>query len=435
MAILALSIFIVIFALIVSGLLDATVVSLTGAVLMILTGILTFEEAVASVQFETLTLLMSMMLLVEVAREAGIFSWLTVKITKLSRGNPLFLFLLLTLTTAVVSSFLDNVTTVVLMIPITIQLVKGMGRDPMLYVMGEIMFSNLGGAATLIGDSSNIIIGGASGLSFNTFLINLAPPVLVSVVLITLVMVATHWKKHLKPISSDLNQLFLTHILMRKIEYKFLQLSLNKSFMLKCGLAMLLTMLGFIFQHQLGLSVAIVALTGALLVLLIAAKEVDVHASLRSVEWSTLLFFVGLFIMVAGLEKAGLLEYLANFILNIGSGSYLTLLLVIVWVTGFISMLLNTVPFVTLMVPVIIQIQAQLPVGSDPNLLWWALSMGACFGGNATVIGASANVVGVGVARKEGLPISFFGFLKYGLPMTLISLSVASAYLTFRVLA
>lgn len=434
MAILALSIFIVVFGLIVSGLLDATVVSLTGAVLMVLTGILTFEEAIASIQFETLALLMAMMLLVEVSREAGIFSWLAVKIAKLSRGNPLFLFLLLTLTTAVVSSFLDNVTTVVLMIPITVQLVKGMGRNAMPYVMGEIMFSNLGGAATLIGDSSNIIIGGASKLSFNTFIINLGPPVLVSLVLIVLVMVASHWKNHLRPISSDLSKLFLTHILMRKIEYKFLQMNLNKSFMLKCFFGMVLTMLGFIFQHQLGLSVATVALTGALIVLLLAAKEVDVHASLKSVEWATLLFFAGLFVMVSGMEHAGLLEYLAQFILHLGEGNYLVLLLVIVWVTGFISMLLNTVPFVTLMVPVILQIQTHLPAGSDPNLLWWALSLGACLGGNATIIGASANVVGVGVARKEGLPITFMSFLKYGLPMTMISLSVASAYLTFRVL-
>lgn len=434
MAILALSIFLVVFGLIIWGVLDATVVSLTGAVLMVLTGILSFDQAIESIQFETLALLMAMMLLVEVAREAGIFSWLAVKIAKLSRGNPLFLFLLLTLTTAVVSSFLDNVTTVVLMIPITIELVKGMGRDARPYVMGEILFSNLGGAVTLIGDSSNIIIGGASGLSFNSFLINLGPPVLVAIVLITLGMVATHWKNHLKPISSDLNKLFLTHILMRKIEYKFLKLSLNRSFMLKCAFGMMLTMLGFIFQHQLGLSVATVALTGALIVLLIAAREVDVHASLRSVEWSTLLFFAGLFVMVDGLQRAGLLDYLANFILSIGQGNYLVLLLVIVWVTGFISMLLNTVPFVTLMVPIILQIQTQIPLDADPNLLWWALSLGACLGGNATVIGSSANVVGVGVARKEGVPISFFGFLKYGLPMTLFSLSVASAYLTFRVL-
>lgn len=428
-----LGIFIVIFVFLTIDVFDAAVLALAGAVLMVILGVLTFEEAIQSIQFETLVLLMSMMLLVEISREAGIFSWLAVKIAKKCKGNPFILFLLLTLTTAVMSSFLDNVTTIVLMVPITIELVRGMGRDPKLYVIAEIIFSNLGGAATLIGDSSNIIIGGASQLSFSAFLINLGPPVLVSVVVISGLLIATHWKKHLKPISNDLSKLFVSQLLLEKIEYKFLKSDLNKTFMVKATAVIVLTIVAFWFQYTLGLGVGVIALTGAVVLLGLSAKEVELSHSLKSVDWSTLLFFSGLFIMVAALQKVGLLEMLTEFVLNISGENYLKLLLVIVWMTGFISMFLNTVPFVTLMVPVILSLQQHVPLDADPALLWWALSLGACLGGNASLVGASANVVGAGVARREGVRISFVEFMKYGLPLTLVTLSIASAYLAIRV--
>ncbi len=428
------AIFIAAFVLIVFEVFDKTVLAMIGAVLMVAFGVFNFEEAIYAIEFETIVLLMAMMLLVEVSRESGIFSWLTVKLAKKSKGSPLLLFVLFCGVTAFVSAFLDNVTTIVLIVPITIALVKGMGRDPKPYIIGEIMFSNIGGAMTLIGDPPNIIIGGATGLTFNQFIINLWMPIMAGILIIGLLFIAIHWKHHLKPISNDLKKLFISHLLLKKINYKFLSGYRNKAFMTKAVAVLILTTVGFLFQSQLNLSVAIIALTGAVLLLLVSAEEADLHVSLRSVEWSTLLFFAGLFVMVGAVEKVGALDVLSGFIVSISGGDYLVLLLAVLWVSGFVSMILNNIPFVTLMVPVIFNIQAGLTGDVDPNLLWWALALGACLGGNGTLIGASANVIGADMAKKEGVNISFLTFMKYGMPFTFISLVISSMYLTMRVI-
>lgn len=429
-----LTIFVATFALIVFEKFDKALLALIGAILMICFGAINFEQALGFIEFETVVLLMSMMLLVEVVRESGIFSWVTVRLAKKSKGNPLVLFILFSLTTAGVSAFLDNVTTIVLIIPITVALIKGMGRDPRPYVMAEIFFSNFGGGLTLIGDPSNIIIGGASGLSFNEFVKNLALPVLGTIALVSLGFIVTHWKNHLKPISQDLKKLFLSHMLLKKIEYKWVSTQINTAFMVKSLVALGLTFMGFLFQEKLGISIAVIALSGAVLLLLVAAEEANIKVSLRSVEWSTLLFFCGLFVMVGAVESVGILDMLSSKIVEMSGGSYWLLVITTLWLTGFTSMILDNVPFVTLMVPIVVNIQAQLGPGVDPNLLWWALSMGAVFGGNGTMIGASANVVGSDIARKEGINISFLEFMKYGIPVSLTALSVATLYLSWRIL-
>ena len=428
------AIFIAVFVLIVFEVFDKAVLAMIGAVSMVLIGVLDFESAIHAIEFETIILLMAMMLLVEVSRESGIFSFLTVRIAQRSKGNPLLLFLLFCGVTAFMSAFLDNVTTIVLVVPITIALLKGMGRDPKPYIIGEIIFSNIGGAMTLIGDPPNIIIGGATGLSFNQFIINLWIPVLGSIGLIGAVFVATHWKHHLKPITSDLKKLFVSQLLLKQIKYRFENLYLNKAFMRKSMAILILIVFVFLFQSYLNLSVALIALAGAVLLLLIAAKEASLEHSLKSIEWSTLLFFCGLFVMVGAIEHVGFLDILSEKILNLGGNSYIVLLLAVLWISGFASMILDNIPFVTLMVPVIFNIQASLIGDVDPNLLWWALSLGACLGGNGTLIGASANVIGSDLAKKEGINISFLQFMKYGLPLTFISLVVSSCYLALRVI-
>lgn len=429
----ALAIFIVVFALIVFEAYEKVVLAMLGALIMIGIGALTFEQAIEAVKFETLLLLMGMMLLVEMARESGIFSWITLKIARRTKGNPLLLFCVLTLTTAVTSAFLDNVTTILLIVPITIELVRGTGRDPRPYILAEIFFSNLGGAATLIGDSANIIIGSSAGLTFNQFLVNMGPVVLVSIATVLGIFLVTHWTQHFRPIASDLRKLFLNHLMIRKIEGKFWKGNVRPRFMLKAASVIVLTILGFVLQESLGLSVAVIALLGAVTLMIIAAKEVDIHVSLGSVEWSTLLFFAGLFVMIGGLEHVGLLEKISGWIVAVAGHDYLTLLLVILWVTGFTSMVVDNVPFVTLMVPVIFGIQETLPLGVDPNLLWWALALGAVFGGNGTIVGASANVVGTGLAQKHGIKITFFEFMKYGFPLSITIMTIASFYLALRV--
>lgn len=426
------AIFVAAFVLIVFEVFDKAVLAMIGAILMVAFGVFGFEEAIQSIEFETIVLLMSMMLLVEVSRESGIFSWMTVKLAQKSKGNPLLLFLFFCGVTALVSAFLDNVTTIVLMVPITIALVKGMGRDPKPYLIGEIIFSNIGGAMTLIGDPPNIIIGGATGLTFNEFIINLWMPILVSIIIIGAIFIATHWKNHLKPISNDLKKLFISHLLLKKITKNFLAGYRNKAFMTKAVVVLGITALAFLFQGTLNLSVAVIALAGATLLLLAAAEEADLHVSLRSVEWSTLLFFAGLFVMVGAVERVGALDILSGFIIDLSGGSYVVLLLAVLWISGVVSIFLNNIPFVTLMVPVIFNIQAGLMGDVNPDLLWWAMALGACLGGNGTLIGASANVIGVDMARKEGINISFIEFMKYGLPFTFISLIISSAYLILR---
>lgn len=286
---------------------------------------------------------------------------------------------------------------------------------------------------TLIGDPPNIIIGGAADLSFNQFILNLWFPVLVSIVVITGLFVATHWKKHLKPISSDLSKLFVSHLLLQKIKHKFLNEHLRKTFMVKSVVVLVFTLLAFLFQQAIGISVAVIALTGAVMLLLVAAEEAELDVSLKSVEWSTLLFFSGLFVMVAGVERVGALNIFSDFIVSIAGENYLVLLLAILWISGLVSMIINSIPFVTLMIPVILNIQLGLTGDVDPQLLWWALSLGACLGGNGTIVGASANVIGIDLAKKQGVNISFLAFMKYGIPLTTISLLISSAYLAFRV--
>lgn len=426
------SIFVIALLLIVFEKFDKAVVGLSGAILMVVLRVLDFHEAVAAIKFETIVLLMSMMLLVEITREAGVFSWVTVRLAGSSKGNPLYLFVVFAALSAIGAGLLSAFTIMVLMIPITVALIRGMGRDPYPYIMGELFFANLGGSLTLIGDPSNTIIGGASHLSFNQFVTNLALPVAGSLILVGLGFVVLHWKSHLKPISTDLKKLFVSQLLLKKIEHRWLSGNIRTSFMIKAVIVLFLTLIGFISQGTLGLSVAVIGLTGALLLLLVAAEEADLRVSLKSVEWSMLLFFASLFVMVAAIEKVGVLEHLSEFITQSAGDNYLMLLLTIVWVTGIISMLVDNIPFVTLMVPVILKIQADLPPGVDPTLLWWALSMGATFGGNGTMIGASSNVVCSELSRKEGVPITFLGYLKYGLPVMLITLSVASVYLVLR---
>lgn len=427
------SIFVIALLLIVFEKLDKAVVGLSGAILMVILGVLNFQEAMAAIKFETIVLLMAMMLLVEITREAGVFSWVTVRLAEKSKGNPLYLFLVFAGLSAIGAGLLSAFTIMVLMVPITVALIRGMGRDPYPYIMGELFFANLGGSLTLIGDPSNTIIGGAGGLSFNQFVLNLGLPVLGSLVVVGIGFVVMHWKSHLKPISTDLKKLFLSQLLLKKIEHQWVSGNIRKSFMLKAVAVLFLTLIGFVLQDYLGLSVAVIGLAGTILLLLVTAEEADLKVSLKSVEWSALLFFASLFIMVAAIEKVGVLEHTSQFILESAGNDYLMLLLIIVWVTGLISMLVDNIPFVTLMVPVILKIQTDLPPGVDPTLLWWALSMGATFGGNGSMIGASSNVVCSEVSRKEGVPITFLGYLKYGLPVMFVALSVASVYLILRV--
>lgn len=382
-----------------------------------------------AIAYEAIFILMAMMIIVHIASKSGIFGWVNVKIASLTRGNPLAIFLFFSLLTGLVSSFLPNVTTIVLIVPLVIELLKGMGKDPKPYLFSVIMFSNIGGDLTLIGDASNIIIGASTGLSFFQFIQNLWIPV-VSVAIFTILgFVLLKWKD-LKPISDDFVNLFVANIIIRKIKNKFSKGKLDKAFITKVLVVLFLAILGFLFEKQIGFPNYFVAFAAAVLLAILCAKKVGIHESLNAVEWTTLLFFTGLFIMVAGMERTGLLEEISKYISNSTSDIFY-LSLIILWSCGIFSMIIDNIPFVTVMVPVILGIQASLPE-TDTTVLWWALSMGACIGGNGTLIGGSANVVTVGLAKKAGVHISFIEYLKFGLPLTLGALMVCSAYLFLR---
>ncbi len=422
----ALGIFIVSFLTMIFEVYDKALVAMSGAVLMILCRVLSFDQAIEAVDFETIGLLMGMMIIVDIASSSGVFSWLNTKIAKLTRGQPWLIFLLFVSVTALFSAFLDNVTTMLIIVPIVMSLSKGMGLNSKFFLISLVLFSNIGGALTLIGDPTNIIIGTSANLSFNQFIQNLIIPISAVATVLILILGFTHWDD-LKSTRGNLKQLFVSHMLIQKIEHVFGRDSMTKSFVLKVLFVMMATLLSFVFQQQLGVPVSILALTGALVLLLITNDQSSIHDSLAKVEWSTLFFFAGLFIMVAGLEHVGLLEQIGEAIIQY-SDDYQKLILLILWSSAIISMLLDNIPFVTVMVPIIFQVQPFIPAGVDPNLMWWALSLGACIGACGTPVGSSANVVGIGMAKKHGVHISFLNYIKIGLPLTMVALSICSLY-------
>lgn len=427
---LTLAIFVLAFGLIVFEVFDKSLIALSGALIMVILGILSPEEAIEAIEFETILLLLAMMILVNIASKSGIFAWLNVKIASLTRGNPLAIFFLFSLLTFSFSAFLDNVTTVILIVPLTIELIKGMGKDPKPYVFAEIIFSNVGGSLTLIGDPPNIIIGGVTGLNFLDFVVNLWIPILAVTVFTLLVFISLNWKK-LKPISDNLVELCIANVIVRKIRYKFVKRTIHKDFVIKVLAILFLTILGFFLQSLIGLPTYVIAFAFAILLGILTAKRIEIHESFKSVEWTTLFFFAGLFIIVAGVEKTGVLEVLSNWIAG-STTNIFYLAVIVLWFSGIVSMVLDNIPFVTVMIPVILGIQAQIP--GDTTILWWALSLGACLGGNGTLIGASANVVSVDLAKKENVHISFIDYFKFSFPLTIGVLLICTAYLFFRTL-
>ncbi|MBA4336870.1 hypothetical protein C0416_03830 [bacterium] len=425
---LALGIFGIAFIFIIIDYFDKSIIALLGALLMVIFRILTPDEALASIEFETIFLLMAMMILVNIASKSGIFEWVNMRIAALTRGNPLAIFLFFSLLTGIFSAFLDNVTTVILIVPLTIELVKGMGRDPKPYVISEIFLSNIGGALTLIGDPPNIIIGGATGFNFLDFVVNLWVPILFSAILVLATLVFKNWKA-IKPISGNLTDLVIANIIIRKVKMKFVKKTIHSDFVIKVVLAILVTTVGFLLQSKIQLPNYVIAFTAVIVLGIVASKKVDFHEALRSVEWTTLLFFSGLFVMVAGIEQTGILEDLSLYIANSTSDIF-TLSIIVLWISGIISMVLNNIPFITVMIPVIAGIQAQFGA-VDTSILWWALSLGTCLGGNGTLIGASANVVSADLAKKEGVNITFMSYLKFSFPVTIGMLVVCSVYIYF----
>jgi Na+/H+ antiporter NhaD/arsenite permease-like protein len=404
-------------ALIASERADRTKVALLGAVLLLLTQTLEQEAAVEAIDWNTLGLLVGMMLMVKITEPTGVYTWLAIRAGQLSRGRPLAVVLCLALTTAVLSAFLDNLTTVLLIVPITFLLADALDIDPIPLVIIEIIVSNIGGTATLIGDPPNIIIAGATGLSFTAFITNLAPIAAVTFVVVTTVLYRV-FRSRLQ-IAPEARKRVMALDAARSIEDLA---ELRRTVPILVG-----TILVFFAHQALHLEPATVALSGATAMLLVSRQPIE--RSLAGIEWPTLFFFIGLFVMVGALEETGAIAEVADAIADITGGNRTAELLGITWASALGSGLVDNIPFTAAMVPVVEQLRDG-DGGGDAH--WWALALGACFGGNATLVAAAANVAAAGMASRAGRPIGFMVFLRTGLPVTFISLLLASAYILLR---
>ena len=395
-----------------------------GVMILFIFGVIDVNSAAKFIDFETIMLLIGMMGIVGVLKKSGFFNILTVRIAKLTRGEPVRILVMFSIATAVLSAFLDNVTTVLIMVPIIIELTRGMGLDPKIYVVALVMASNLGGTATLIGDPPNIIIGSKVGLTFNQFIANLFIPVLLSTVSVICYFLATN-RSRFKPIDDNLTKLFSVQMLIEKIDIDFLSFKIDRPFLIKSVSCMGVALLLFVTHTITHLSAGVVALTMAMI--LFSITRVDVEHMLLEVEWSTLLFFAGLFILVGAMEEKGVIEWVArNIFLQVGSNPYVMVLMVL-WVSGIVSGFIDNIPFTITMIPIVNMMLQTTPL--PENILWWALSLGACLGGNLTLIGASANIVSVAILKKSGEHITFGQYARWSAPGTILSLMVSSLVL------
>ncbi len=413
---LAAGIFLFTYALIVSDRIHRTTAALLGGLAMIILGILPQKVALGAVDWNVIFLLAGMMIIANVLRETGVFQWVAIQAVRLGRGEPIVILLLLVLITAFSSALLDNVTVVVLIAPVTLFVATSLGVSPLPFLIAEVMASNIGGVATLIGDPPNVLIASAADLDFLNFTANLAP--------ITLVILAAFcglafllFRQELQSTNRsllDVNALNAQELITDPV-------LLRKSLLVLVGV-----ILGFLLQGTLGLEPATVAMTGATLLMIWARS--DPHVVLRDVEWTTLFFFVGLFIVVEAVVAVGLIERIAEAAISLTHGSLPLTTTLILWLSALVSGVIDNIPYTAAMIPIVQSVGRTMPI--EP--LWWSLALGADLGGNLTLVGASANVIVVALAERSGHPISFRQWLRYGIPVTLVSLVLANVYIALR---
>jgi Na+/H+ antiporter NhaD/arsenite permease-like protein len=409
-------IFLLTYAIIVSEKIHRTIAALAGGFLMILLGIVTQEQAFHhSVDWNVIFLLAGMMMIANVLSETGLFQWIAIQAVKLGRRDPFRILVLLSLVTAVTSAALDNVTVVVLIAPVTLFVANNLGITPIPFLIAEVLASNIGGAATLIGDPPNILIGSAAKIDFITFAANMTPPVIV-VLILFIPLSYFVFRKDLvikeggRPHVMALEDLITDPVLLRK-----------------CLIVIAGVLIGFTLHGFLHLEPATIAMAGATILLLWSRK--DPHHILQNVEWTTLFFFVGLFITVESIVEVGIIEAVAQKALEITGGNLPLTTLFILWLSAVASGIVDNIPYTATMIPLVKSLGAG---GMHIEPLWWALALGADMGGNFTLVGASANVVVASLAERSGYKISFMLFFRYSVLITLISILVSSGYLWLR---
>lgn len=420
----AVVIFIAAYALIISEKVHRTIVGIVGAMLMILCGILSQEVAIHHIDFNTLGLLIGMMTIVNITAETGLFNFLAIWAAQRVKAQPMKLLLALATLTAVCSALLDNVTTVLLTVPVTFSITAQLKVDVKPFLMAQILASNIGGTATLVGDPPNIMIGSAVGLSFMDFIMHLTLPAIVIFIVTIFILEMLYGKSlHTTP---ELQEQVMKLNAAKQIRDKVL--------VKKCLAVLAFTMGLFVMHNVLGLESATAALTGAGLLLLITftRDEEMISKVLGKVEWTAIFFFAGLFILVGALVETGVIKMLAEEAIAITQGSVEATAILILWMSAFASAFVDNIPFVATMIPLIKDMGTMGLNNLEP--MWWSLALGACLGGNGTLIGASANVVVASLAAKHGQQISFIGFMKVAFPCMLLSIIISMVYVYLRYL-
>ena len=424
MSVIAITTFVVAYVLIASDRVNKTFLALAGAAILVAFGVVSSDDVFYSretgIDWDVIFLLLGMMIIVSVLRQTGVFEYIAIWAAKRAGGSPLRIMILLVLVTAFASALLDNVTTVLLVAPVTLLVCDRLAINATPFLIAEVFASNIGGAATLVGDPPNIIIASRAGLSFNDFLIHMAP----IVIIVLVVFVAMLPRLFRGSFDVDPDRVADVMLLEEREAIR------DPGLLIKCGVVLVLVFTAFVAHPVLHIEPSIVALLGAGLLILISRTERADYLS--SVEWETLLFFAGLFIMVGALVKTGVVDELARSATEATGGNELLTVMLILGVSAPVSGIIDNIPYVATMTPIVSELAAAMPDMAHPDALWWALALGADFGGNLTAVGASANVVMLGIARRADSPISFWEFTRKGAVVTAMSIALAAVYLWLR---
>jgi Na+/H+ antiporter NhaD/arsenite permease-like protein len=413
------AVFLVAYALIASERFDRTLVALLGGLLVVVLGVIDQHEAFEAIDLNVIFLLAGMMVLAGGLSRTGFFEFVAGHAIRLSRGQPFRLLLILSLLTALLAAVLDNVTTVVLLTPVTLSIARTLKVNPFPYLISQIFASNIGGTATLIGDPPNILIGSAAGLDFAAFLVNLAPVV----VMILVAFVGIMWLTFGRRMEDDADRLDILATVDPAAAIK------DRPLMLRALVVLGLTLVGFVFHSVLGLEAATIALLGATVLMIVG--RLDPHDALRDIEWNTLFFFVGLFMLIEAVVYVGIVGGIADGLAEAAGGNLTIATMGILWFSAIASAIVDNIPYTATAIPIVQQL-AQGGLSAEP--MWWALALGACLGGNLTIVGASANIVVANLAARDGHPITFIQFFRYGLAVVFASLAISTVYLWLRYL-